>query len=621
MQRSKQKQMSLLAALVRQFPQLGLAEASFRVIKDDADGISFDDPVAGVSGHVDAPQQGYWGHTVRVVLAATGKAEFLGLLSGEVPYDNSICDLHQNIPMKADRFVFTHPEEHRATLRSITPNVDTIITFLRPNMDNSCINISVPGIKDRTIVAKPKVKQFNSRMSEAVSRHDHLNLFNNGIIANTLNLTVNRAAEEDRRPFIKLRDMVLDHAREGRLYKLGGHVWRPVLDCPCAYTMAENFRDFLNVTLNDEEAYHERPSIQRELIEYLTNYNPDAMSDVIFSRGMLAFTNGVLDASLDCPEVSFVPYDTMAPDSPMRARVARHYIAKAFDPAALAGGVATPLFDKVVGAQFSPAVARTLLIMLGRALFPIGTHDNWQVIAWLVGTAGTGKSLVLELVAAGFPISLTGTLSGNNEHTFGLDGKYTWMHSRAARARPATRDEQGAHAGDAAVHGQRRARQRPAQEPAGGERPLGRAHGLCEQHAARLRRQQRPDRQATRALHVSPPGHLARPDAALTNAGHRAARHHRQGHDSLPRGRQGARKRRVLDVVPCRAARRTERGRSRHQLRQEVPRARTRRRRGRHRLRRARVHSEGRCHMHFDQGHQGRIQGVHEAAPPRSQDD
>ena len=42
-------------------------------------------------------------------------------------------------------------------------------------------------------------------------------------------------------------------------------------------------------------------------------------------------------------------------------------------------------------------------------------------MAWLVGTAGTGKTLVQDVVAAMFAASSTGTLTGNQEQTFGLD--------------------------------------------------------------------------------------------------------------------------------------------------------------------------------------------------------
>ena len=60
------------------------------------------------------------------------------------------------------------------------------------------------------------------------------------------------------RPFVKLRDLTLAAAAAGRLRKHGGRVWRPVPGCPCAYVMAESFRDFLNATLEADPTYNSR---------------------------------------------------------------------------------------------------------------------------------------------------------------------------------------------------------------------------------------------------------------------------------------------------------------------------------------------------------------------------
>ena len=304
-------------------------------------------------------------------MTATNETRFLGLLQGHVPLKGSVCELHHNIPMKADDFVFSHPDENRAVLCSVTPNVATQITLHRPKAEDSSISISVPGVKEaatppasvagyRTISTKSKVKQFKSRVCEAMAQHDTLKLFiNKGVIANTVNLTVNTA--EDRKPFVKLRQSVLEAAEDGRLRKLGGHVWRPVAGCQCAYVMAENYRDFLNATLNDEPAYHERPSMQRELIDYLVNYNPKEMRDVEFERGMLSFCDGVLIASMDraSPCVRFVPYNADNAELMPRTAIARHHINSPYAPPS----TATPLFDGVLETQFQPPV----IICLARA--------------------------------------------------------------------------------------------------------------------------------------------------------------------------------------------------------------------------------------------------------------
>lgn len=409
----------LLQMLKGQFPQLGLgaAEGSFRVVRFDGDGVAFEDATAGLTGTVDAPKLDYWGNTVSVRDNASGETRFLGLLLGSVPVRGPVSQLHRDIPSSANSFVFTQPEEHMALLSSVTPNVPAEIKLHYPgSATSSFLHITVPGTLACKVSAKNKVDMFRSQVCRAFEQHNTLNLF-----ANQLTINNNGSASEEahRTAFITLRDVAMGEGAEGRLRKLGGHIWRPVPGCPCAYEQAESYRDYLNKTLNDEAQYHSKPAYQKELLEYLNNYNPDALRDVVFDRYMLSFADGVLVASEKAPESRFVPYGRPGA-AEIDGKVARHHIALPYAEA----GAPTPLFDSVLSRQFTPEVAATAMVLVGRLMFPVGTHDNWQVMPWLVGTAGTGKSVVQDVVAAMFASSATGTLTGNQEQTFGLDGKY-----------------------------------------------------------------------------------------------------------------------------------------------------------------------------------------------------
>jgi hypothetical protein len=415
------KRMPLLQALKQSFPDLLLSEDSFRIVSADENGTTFCDDESGVLGHVDAPKDGYWGRTVKVRDAQGAEERFLGLLHGDVTFSGSFSDVHNNIPTAANRFVFTHPEEDRAVLRSVTPNVPAEITMHRPNKSGSSLSISVPGVRERTISTKGVVYRFATRMCEGVAQQDTVLYVNN--MTNTTNVFVNAVSEaEDTSKIDKLREKALAVAKDAALRKLSGHVWRPVPGCPCAYSMAESYKDYLNETLDQENAYHSRTAMQRELIEYLTNYNPQGMRDIVFDRGMMSFSDGLLVTSMDSTDMRFVPYGTdEANHIATQGRVARHHIDLPFAPPS----TPTPLFDGVISKQFSPEVAGTLMVLLGRLMFPVGTHDNWQVLPWLVGTAGTGKSVVQDVVSAMFSTSATSSLTSNQEQTFGLDGKYS----------------------------------------------------------------------------------------------------------------------------------------------------------------------------------------------------
>lgn len=63
----------------------------------------------------------------------------------------------------------------------------------------------------------------------------------------------------------------------------------------------------------------------------------------------------------------------------------------------------TPIMDKIFRDQDIPDAAIDLFhVMVGRMLFKVNQHDNWQVIGRIDGRAGTGKSTLLEAIRALF---------------------------------------------------------------------------------------------------------------------------------------------------------------------------------------------------------------------------
>jgi hypothetical protein len=63
--------------------------------------------------------------------------------------------------------------------------------------------------------------------------------------------------------------------------------------------------------------------------------------------------------------------------------------------------IPTPAFSSIFDHQDIPEDAqRYIFAILGRCLFPLNEHDNWQIIPFFRGKAGTGKSTILEHVMA-----------------------------------------------------------------------------------------------------------------------------------------------------------------------------------------------------------------------------
>ena len=61
-----------------------------------------------------------------------------------------------------------------------------------------------------------------------------------------------------------------------------------------------------------------------------------------------------------------------------------------------------------------------LCALLGRTLLPLNRLDRWQVLPFLVGIGGTGKSLLLTVLQHLFAHGRVGNLGCRREEVFGL---------------------------------------------------------------------------------------------------------------------------------------------------------------------------------------------------------
>ena len=245
------------------------------------------------------------------------------------------------------------------------------------------------------------------------------------------------ASEEDAvaTPLAKMRDIVLAYAAEHRFRKLGDTVWRPVQGCPLAYEPGETFKAFLNARLRHEPANRARTAVHKELVEMLTLLDLAEFRDVVWDMDVFSFDDGAFVRS----EERFVPYtdaaaiealrgsraaevDASAADDDPAPLVARVHVRGAFRLGGGAGN-ATPLVDKVLADQFSPDVIGAFYILVGRLFYRVGERDRWQVMPWFVGLSGTGKSLIMDVIASLFFKGAVGVLSSTNEQVFGLADK------------------------------------------------------------------------------------------------------------------------------------------------------------------------------------------------------
>lgn len=74
------------------------------------------------------------------------------------------------------------------------------------------------------------------------------------------------------------------------------------------------------------------------------------------------------------------------------------------------------------GSEPAPlALSDMLEVLIGRLFYPVGKHDQWQVMPFMKGDADTGKSTLIEIVSEMFPIGTSGTIGTNTEKKYGLE--------------------------------------------------------------------------------------------------------------------------------------------------------------------------------------------------------
>ena len=92
--------------------------------------------------------------------------------------------------------------------------------------------------------------------------------------------------------------------------------------------------------------------------------------------------------------------------------------------------VETPSFDRIMADQdVDPETKFWVLAVLGRCLYEVGEHDDWQIAPFFRGMAGTGKSTLINLLRAIFTDQYVFSMDNINETVFGLQdlpGKRIW---------------------------------------------------------------------------------------------------------------------------------------------------------------------------------------------------
>ncbi|NDC95530.1 hypothetical protein EB118_17635, partial [bacterium] len=174
---------------------------------------------------------------------------------------------------------------------------------------------------------------------------------------------------------------------------------------PYAYVRYKDPMDYLNEIFLGDPDFQSHIQNMDNLIKFMKQYDDPSFPFITYHKDYIGFNNGVLNV-VTC---EWIPEE----------RVPEGVCVKKYIDQPFTGSLDTPLIDRVLHYQFTPEVTDFIYACMGR-LF--GIRDNWGFMLYLLGEAGCGKSLLLDIVSACF--DNVGAISDSYETKYGLSYLY-----------------------------------------------------------------------------------------------------------------------------------------------------------------------------------------------------
>jgi hypothetical protein len=201
-----------------------------------------------------------------------------------------------------------------------------------------------------------------------------------------------------------------------------------------AWKSVMEIKDFVYLSTQKEDKYDmwknltARTGNVKESINHLTNCMDIQFPEIKKNRHVWSFRNGLfIGKEWDGSKYTtrFYPYSSPEFSSLDPTIVSCKYFDQDFDDHTNIEdwyNIPTPFLQSVFDYQnFSEDVARWMYVFAGRMCFDVNEMDGWQVIGFLKGIAGSGKSTIITKVIKKFYDNEdVKTLSNNIEKKFGL---------------------------------------------------------------------------------------------------------------------------------------------------------------------------------------------------------
>ncbi|MBL7936412.1 MAG: bifunctional DNA primase/polymerase [Bacteroidia bacterium] len=173
---------------------------------------------------------------------------------------------------------------------------------------------------------------------------------------------------------------------------------------PYAYVKLHEPMDFLNEIFLDDPDFKSHPKNIDNLIHYMKMYDSSTFPFIKFNKDYIGFSNGLYNL-ITCE--FFENYSN-------NDIVCYKYIDKPF-----VFSMDTPYLDIILDYQFDSDVKHFIYTCLGRMF---GIRDNFGFMLYLLGEAGCGKSLIIDIVCECF--NFIGSINDSFERKYGLSYLY-----------------------------------------------------------------------------------------------------------------------------------------------------------------------------------------------------
>ncbi len=174
----------------------------------------------------------------------------------------------------------------------------------------------------------------------------------------------------------------------------------------------------------------------KNAVLYLSKTNDLQFQNLIKSRNVLSFNNGIYitskwDEKQNKYVDEFIKYGTKEQKKLSSNIVSAKFFDlefSNFDDIEDWYNIPTPHIQSILDYQFKDEdeyveICRWLYIFMGRMFYDLGQLDDWQVIGFVKGLAGTGKgTLLTKIIKKFYEPDDVGILSNDGEKTFGLSG-------------------------------------------------------------------------------------------------------------------------------------------------------------------------------------------------------